>query len=91
MADIQCEDLPTFIATASNEGIKTVILAVRREYGQHPDPAAIRYERLLLVNLLAYANGKIIGCAIEGQEPAEITAHLSDAGFVVEERKRNIV
>lgn len=91
MPDIRCEDLSTFIATAHKHGCTTVVVAVQREYGQHPDPDAVRFERLHQVRCLAYKTGSIISCDVEHPNQAALMQTLQTAGFRVEERSRNII
>lgn len=88
MNDWECESLNTFIDECRRSGIRTVVLAQQREYGQHPDPTAVRYERLDLVTCLAYARGRILRLRLEGMNPE---ADLVAAGFTVEWRSRNLI
>lgn len=91
MTEIQCEDLNTFLAEAKNHNVKTVIVAQQREYGQFPDPQAVRFERLNLITVLAYADGQILRTRVQDQDLKTVTAAVSAAGFTVETRSRNII
>jgi len=91
MPDIRCEDLSTFIATAQKHLCTTVVVAIQREYGQHPEPTAVRYERLHQARCLAYKAGSIISCDIDNPDQPALTQALQAAGFHVEERSRNII
>jgi hypothetical protein len=88
MPDIECKDLNTFVAECRKAGVSVVVVAEQREYGQHPDPTAIRFERLHLATCLAYAKGSIIRLSLDGQDPG---GELQAAGFTVERRSRNRV
>lgn len=91
LPDIGCKDLSTFVGQASTHGCTTVIVATQREYGQYPDPTAVRYERLHRLTCLAYAKGTIIRCECDHADTTEVIATLHAAGFTVEERSRNII
>lgn len=88
MNDWECKDLNTFIDECHRSGVHTVIIAQQKEYGQHPDPSAVRYERLDLITCLAYAGGRILRLRLEGSDPE---AGLVAAGFTVERRSRNLI
>jgi hypothetical protein len=91
MAYQDCLDIPAFIRAAHALGCRDVVIAWRREYGQHPDPSAVRYERLELLTLLTYAGGTIVRCQLDGVELDHVRAELTAAGFNVDVRSRNTV
>lgn len=93
MAYHEVADQPAFLAAARARGLSRAVLAWQEEYTQHPDPGAVRYERVRLLTLLAYdpADGCIVRCALEGADRAAVAAALRAAGIAVEERSRNIV
>jgi len=93
MAYCDVIDLAAFLAETTRRGLHQAVLAWRAEYGQHPTPSAVRYERLNLVTLLAYdaSSGCIVRASVEGVERAAIQAALEQAGLTVELRSRNTV
>jgi hypothetical protein len=93
MAYCDMPDLAGFLGETARRRLRTVVMAWRAEYGQHPAPDAVRYERLNLVTLLAYdaADGCIVRLALDGQDRAAVQAELERAGLTVEVRSRNTV
>lgn len=93
MAEHEVGNVGAFILALQERGLRTAVLAWRQEYGQHPDPGAVRYERLQLATLLGYdrATGTIVRCALDGADRAAVRAQLETAGLTVEERSRNTV
>ena len=93
MAYHEVADQPAFLAAVHARGIARAVLAWQEEYTQHPDPGAVRYERVRLLTLLAYdpADGCIVRCTLDGADRAAVAAELRAAGIAVEERSRNIV
>lgn len=82
-----------FIAETRRLGATTVILAWQDEYGQIPDPGAVNYDRVRVITLLAYHEGTIVRCQLNGgrEERARLRSELESSGFTVEERSRNII
>ncbi len=70
-----------------------MVLAWQDEYGQLPDPASVNYDRVRVITLLAYRDGIIVRCRLNGgrDERAHLRGELEGAGFTVEERSRNII
>lgn len=93
MAYCDVSDLDAFLVETARRSLRTAVLAWRAEYGQHPTPDAVRYERLNLVTVLAYdpADGCIVRAALDGADRAAVKSALEKAGVTVEERSRNTV
>lgn len=93
MAYCDVSDLAAFLAETARRGLTRAILAWRSEYGQHPTPHQVRYERLHLVTVLAYdpAAGCIVRAELDGIDRADVRRSLEQAGLAVEERSRNTV
>jgi hypothetical protein len=91
--EVSLSSIEAFIAELSQRGLRNAVLAWRAEYGQHPVADAVRYERLLLLTLLAYdsADGCIVRADLEGVDRAVVKTALLSAGLIVQERSRNIV
>ena len=87
------QDQAGFTAETRRLGATTVILAWQDEYGQLPDAGAVNYDRVRVITLLAYGEGVIVRCWMNGgrEERARLRSELETAGFVVEERSRNII
>ena len=74
-------------------GIRDVILTWQEEYGQVPDQSQVNYQQLHLAKLLAYDAGEILQwpCGeCTAADRAELTQVISNRGFTVHERCRNI-
>lgn len=93
MAYHEVPDPSAFLAALRARGLARAVLAWQEEYTQHPDPGAVRYERVRLLTLLAYdpTDGCIVRCTLDGVDRQAVRAELSTAGIAVEERSRNIV
>jgi hypothetical protein len=93
MAYCDVTDLDAFITETTRRGLRLVVLAWRAEYGQHPTPTAVRYERLNLVTLLAYDahDGCIVRATLDGVDRGATQAALERASLIVEARSRNTV
>lgn len=93
MAYHEVADRSAFLAAVRARGLARAVLAWQEEYTQHPDPTAVRYERVRLLTLLAYdpADGCIVRCRLDGMDRAAVAAELAAAGIAVESRSRNIV
>jgi hypothetical protein len=93
MAYCDVSDLDAFLVETTRRGLRTAVLAWRAEYGQHPTPEAVRYERLNLVTVLAYdaADGCIVRVSLDGADRAKVRLALERTGLSVEERSRNTV
>lgn len=86
-------DVAGFLGETRRLGATTAVLAWQDEYGQVPDPAAVNYDRVRLITLLAYRDGTIVRCRLSGgrEERARLRGELEKAGLAVEERSRNII
>lgn len=93
MAYCDVTTLDAFVAETAHRGLHTAVLAWRAEYGQHPTPTAVRYERLNLVTLLAYdsSDGCIVRATLDGVDRLATQSTLERAGLTVEVRSRNTV
>ena len=92
MAYHEVTDQSAFLQAMRARHLTKAVLAWQQEYTQHPDPTAIRYERVRLLTLLAYdpTDGCIVRCALDGADRRALAATLTAAGIAVEERSRNI-
>jgi len=93
MAYCDVTDLDTFVTETTRRGLRRAVLAWRAEYGQHPTPNAVRYERLNLVTLLAYdaSDGCIVRAILDGVDRVATQSTLERAGLMVDIRSRNTV
>ena len=82
-----------FLNILQQRGVNDIIIAWQEEYGQVPDQDKVNYQQLHLAILLAYQDGEILKhpCGeITAQQRQELNETLSQRGFTVHERCRNI-
>jgi hypothetical protein len=99
---VTAASLAAFVTEVQARGIRQVIVAVQQEYAQElpadvaaaPAVTGVVYDRLKRCWLLAYerATGLLVRAVLDGEaaDAEALTAHLSNHGFMVERRSRNL-
>lgn len=84
-------DLPAFVAACQAVSVTSIALCWRKEWGPPQlATAAGEYGPRDEIRLLAYHQGTIHACDLEGVPRDQLDAELTAAGFTVEQRSRNL-
>jgi hypothetical protein len=88
------DSIDAMITALAKARITKAVLAWQSEYGQisgHREGEPINYGRIQRILVLAYDQGAILRCALDGDagRRAELARALRAAGVEVEERSRN--